>query len=57
MRNRVEMIDWTVHGDRVRLTYSDGDSFDVSKTDFNRAFGAILGADKEDVIAGFKIKE
>ena len=43
-------------GDQVDLIYSDGDVVVVKYEDFNRAFGAILGASKEDVKRDFKIK-
>ena len=39
----------------IELVYSDGDIINVSEGDFNRAFGAIVNASKEDVIRDFMI--
>ena len=44
-------------GDLVDLIYSDGEIVVVKYEDFNRAFGAILGASKEDVKRDFEIKQ
>ena len=39
----------------VKLTYSNGEFFYVNKADFNRAFGAILGAKIDEVRRNFGI--
>lgn len=46
---------WKIDGNVVVLTYDDGDKVTVSKTDFDRAFGAIINATKEAVIRDFGI--
>ena len=46
---------WKIEGDIAILTYDDGEQVKVSKNDFNRAFGAIINASKEDVIRDFAI--
>lgn len=58
MSERVYLSVWVPEGeDKVKLVYSDDDVVFVKKEDFNRAFGAIINADKEDVIRDFGIKE
>ena len=47
---------WEVKGSEVILTYDDGDKVKVSKKDFDRAFGAIINASKEEVIRDFAIE-
>lgn len=54
--NRIYLADWNYDGDRVRLVYSDEDVVFVSKVDFDRAFGAIINAEKHEVIRDFAIK-
>ena len=44
-----------IKGNIVVLTYDDGDQVNVSKKDFDRAFGAIINATKEAVIRDFGI--
>ena len=44
---------WETIGAMVKLTYDDGEVVRVSKDDFDRAFGAIITADKADVIRDF----
>lgn len=39
----------------VGLLYDDGDIVVVSRSDFDRAFGAIVGASKEDVVRDFSL--
>lgn len=54
---RIYPKDWSYDGpDRVKLVYSDDEIVFVTREDFNRAFGAIINADKEDVIRDFAIK-
>ena len=55
MSGETYLIEWEVEKDRVRMTYNDGETIYVSKSDFDRAFGAILNASKEDVIRDFAI--
>lgn len=50
---RICLEKWSYDGDRAKLEYSDGDIVFVSKADFDRAFGAIVSADKNDVIRDF----
>lgn len=52
---RICVIDWSYDGDKVKLTYSDGTKLFVRLEDFNRAFGAILNAEKEAVERDFAI--
>ncbi len=40
----------------VDLHYSDGEIVTVKYDDYNRAMGAIINAEKEDVIRDFAIK-
>ncbi len=52
------MKDWTLNSDgTVTLVYEDGESVLVSKKDFNRAFGAMVNASKEDVKRDFGITQ
>ena len=55
MSGETYLIEWEVEKDRVRMTYNDGETIYVSKSDFDRAFGAILNASREDVIRDFAI--
>ena len=50
------MLSWKILPDnkRVELTYPEG-NVTVSKEDFDRAFGAMLGASYEDVKRDFGI--
>lgn len=58
MVDRVYLSAWTVEGEnRVKLVYSDNEVVFVKKDDFNRAFGAIVNAEKHEVIRDFAIKE
>lgn len=57
MSERIYLKDWNYEGsDKVRLVYSDNDIVFVSRTDFNRAFGAIINADKNAIVRDFAIK-
>jgi hypothetical protein len=50
------MSGWAVQSNgTVAITYPDGDKVIVNAVDFNRAFGAIINASKEDVIRDFAI--
>ena len=44
---------WDLNGELVHLTYSDGAIVKVKKSDFDRAFGAIINASKDAVIRDF----
>lgn len=60
MKERNEMrktyIDkWEIQGDTVVLTYNDGEEVKVTKKDWDRAFGAIVNAEKDDVVRDFAI--
>ena len=45
---------WVVEGNKVRLSYTAGDLY-VAKSDFDRAFGAIINAPYYDVEKDFSI--
>lgn len=54
-RNK-KLVDWKVTSpDKVTLYYSEGENLVVSKTDFDRAFGAIVSADYDAVKRDFAI--
>jgi len=58
MNERIYLSVWVPEGeDKIKLVYSDDEIVYVKKEDFNRAFGAIISADKDDVIRDFAIKE
>lgn len=58
MSERIYLSVWVPEGeDKVKLVYSDDEVVFVKKEDFNRAFGAIISAEKDDVIRDFAIKE
>ena len=58
MKERIYLSVWVPEGeDKVKLVYSDDEIVYVTKEDFNRAFGAIINAEKDDVIRDFAIKE
>ena len=58
MSERIYLSAWVPEGeDKVKLIYSDDEIVFVKKTDFDRAFGAIISAEKDDVIRDFAIKE
>ncbi|MBQ2389083.1 MAG: hypothetical protein II305_03420 [Clostridia bacterium] len=57
MSERIYLKDWNYEGsDKIRLVYSDNDVVFVSRTDFDRAFGAIINADKNAIVRDFAIK-
>lgn len=47
------LTEWNYVGDKVRLAYVDGTEFFVSRKDFDRAFGCIVSAPRDDVIRDF----
>ena len=49
----VYLKSWNYDGDKVKLFYEDNDIVYVSKVDFDRAFGAIVSATKEEVLRDF----
>ena len=55
MTERINLNAWTDMGEKVQLGYTDGTILYVRKTDFNRAFGPIISASKEEVIRDFAI--
>lgn len=58
MNERIYLSVWVPEGeDKIKLIYSDDEIVYVKKEDFNRAFGAIISAEKDDVIRDFAIKE
>ena len=58
MSEKIYLSVWVPEGeDKVKLVYSDDEVVFVKKEDFNRAFGAIISTEKEDVIRDFAIKE
>lgn len=52
----VYLKSWNYDGDKVKLVYEDNDIVYVSKTDFDRAFGAIVSASKTEVLRDFVLK-
>lgn len=46
---------WVVEGDMVRLSYASAGDLYVSKSDFDRAFGAIINAPYFDVEKDFAV--
>lgn len=50
-------IKWEIDGDFVNISYPDGSVVKVKKTDFDRAFGAIINAPKEGVLRDFAVSE
>lgn len=54
---RIHLKNWNYDGpDHVKLVYSDDEIVFVTREDFNRAFGAIINASKEEVIHDFAIE-
>lgn len=58
MSRRVSIDKYDILADEglAMLTYTDGAKVYVKKSDFDRAFGAIVNATKEEVIRDFGIK-
>lgn len=57
MNERITVKEWQIEGEKVKLTFSDGTNTYVKKADFDRYFGAIVSADKDDVVRDFAIEE
>lgn len=55
MTDRIALIKADVEGDKVRLTFSDGDSFYVSYKDYNRTLMTFINGDKESLRRDFAI--
>lgn len=54
--NGIHLKMWKAEGeDKIRLTYEDGTELFVKKSDFDRAFGAIISAEKSDIERDFAI--
>jgi len=51
----MHLCDWAIVGDLVELSFPDGSFLRVKKIDFDRAFGAIISATKEDVLRDFAV--
>lgn len=49
------MKKWEYRGDKVLLEYHDGEEVFVNRSDFDRAFGTIINASKEDIKRDFAI--
>ena len=57
MRGKEILVNWKLLANsQVCLFYSDKTKVLVSKKDFDRAFGAIINASKEEVLKDFAIK-
>lgn len=56
MNKPVYLKSWNYDGDKVKLVYEDNAIIYVSKTDFDRAFGAIVSATKAEVLRDFVLK-
>ena len=54
---RIYLADWDYDGERVKLLYSDDDVIYVKRVDFDRAFGAIVSAEKHEIVRDFAIKD
>ena len=54
-KGNVRINDWKVRGNVVTVEYSDESKVNVNTIDFNRAFGAIINASKEEVVRDFAI--
>ena len=54
----IHLKEWVVENqNKVKLTYEDDTVLYVNKTDFDRAFGCIISADKSDVIRDFALSD
>ena len=54
---KINIVNWhSVAENKVKIIYNNGDEVLVRKSDFDRAFGAILNAEKDAVIRDFGIK-
>lgn len=55
MANKVHLAEWKDEGEKIKLIYKDGDSFYISREDFNRAFGCIVSGEKEEIRRDFSL--
>ena len=56
MKNEnIYLAAWEIAGNRVKLVFSDRDVVYISKADFDRAFGTIINAKKDEVIRDYAI--
>lgn len=56
-KGEVYLKEWSRdRANRIKLVYSDNEIVYVTYEDFNRAFGTIFNATKEEVIRDFAIK-
>ena len=53
---RINLKAWELVGCKVRLVYEDNDIVYIHKSDFDRAFGPIISADKNDVLRDYSIQ-
>lgn len=54
---RIYLKNWNyAEANRVKLVFSDDEVVFVTREDFDRAFGAIINASKEEVVRDFAIK-
>lgn len=51
----IKLVDWNRIGEKVELTFSDGDKFFVKYEDFNRTFASFVNADKEVLRKDFAV--
>lgn len=52
----VYLTHWSCIDQFVFLVYSDNTVFSILKSDFDRAFGAIVSGSKEDIYRDFALK-
>lgn len=58
MIKKIQLSAWELAGeDKVKLVYNDGGILFVKKTDFDRAFGTIINAEKDAVAREFAIEK
>lgn len=57
LKDNARMVEWKEDGEFVKLFYSDHDVLKVNKSDFNRAFGAIVNAEKGAIVRDFAVKD
>lgn len=58
MSTRIYLSAWAYDGkDKVKLTYSDDEVVLIKRTDFDRAFGPIISAEKDDIIRDYAIEK
>lgn len=53
----VYLVHWACIDQYAILVYSDNTVFSVLKSDFDRAFGAIVSAPKDDVLRDFGLDD